>query len=173
MRAAPSSSWFIAVICELLSLRLLEADGQAVVRHVLLDVADAVGAVVEDARGEHGVGLALDDGVDHVLRVCRSRRGDDRHLDRVGDGARQGQVVAVEVAVGVHAGDQQLAGAQLDDPLRPLDGVEAGGAAAAVGVDLPAPFADGPRVDGDDDALRAEALRRPADEHAGRRRRRC
>ena len=52
--------------------------------------------------------------------------GDDGHLDGVADGAREREVVAVLVAVGVHAGEQQLAGAQLDDALRPLDGVEAG-----------------------------------------------
>ena len=119
----------------------LQTHRHAVVGHVAFDVADAVGAEVEDAGGEDGVGAAFLDGVDHVLGVAGAARGDDRHLDGVGDRARQGDVVAVEVAVGVHARDEQLAGAQLDDALRPLDRVEAGGAAAAVGVDLPASLA--------------------------------
>ena len=127
---------------------------------------------MEDARRQHGIGLAFDHRIDHVLRAAAAARGDDRHLDGIGDGARQGDVVAIQVAVGVHAGHQQLAGAQLDDLLRPLDRVEPRGAPAAVRVDLPAPFAGGTRVDGDDDALapkRSDAL--PTS--SGRRPRRC
>ena len=56
----------------------------------------------------------------------------------------------------------------------PLDGVEAGGAAAAVGVDAPAGAVEvAAGVDGDDDALAAEDIGTGVDERRDRRWRRC
>ena len=128
---------------------------------VFLGLADGVGAEVENAGGQHGVRLAFDDGVDHVLRAATAAGRDDRHADGFGDGAREGDVVAVEGAVGVHAGEEDFAGAKLDDALRPLDGVEAGAAAAgevaAVGADLPFVGPNALAVHGDDYALAAES----------------
>ena len=77
-------------------------------------------------------------------------------------------------AVAVHARQQDLAGAERGDAARPLDGVEAGVPAAAVGVDVPARRAAGAPlgVDRDDDALRAVLRRRLADDLGRRDRRR-
>ena len=97
--------------------------------------------------------------------------GDHRHPHLARHRARELQVVAVERAVAVHAGEHELAGAQLGRPRRPLDGVDARGRAPAVDVDLPAERPallaaprDPARVDGDHDALRAEALAAAAHE---------
>ena len=129
-----------------------------------LRLGDGELAEVEDARGEHGIGLALHHGIDHVLGVAAAAARDHRHLHRLADRARQRDVVSVLVPVGVHAGQQDLAGAQLDGPLRPRHRVEPGGLAPAVRVDLPRALAGRLRIDGDDDALRAKALRAHADE---------
>ena len=58
-------------------------------------------------------------------------------VDRVDHGPGHLQVVAVLGAVGVHAGQHDLAGAQPLDLARPGDGLEPGRHAAAVDVDLP------------------------------------
>ena len=53
-------------------------------------------------------------------------------------GAGQREVEALAGAVAVHAGQQDLAGAERLDPSRPIDDVEAGRAPPAVGEHLPA-----------------------------------
>ena len=87
---------------------------------------------------EHRIGAAFRDGVDEVVQGPGAARGDHRHRHRVGHRAGQRQVVAVLGAVAVHAGEQDLAGAAVRPLARPRDGVEAGGLAPAVGVDVPA-----------------------------------
>ena len=114
-------------------------------------------AEVEDARGEHRVGVGLDDRLGEVLELARAAARDDRDVDAARDRARQRDVEAVLGAVAVHAREQDLARAETLGLARPLDGVELGVDAAAVDEDLPAvaPARDAARVDGDDDALRA------------------
>src|SRR4030042_5356030 len=63
-----------------------EAHGDAPFGQVLLDLADAASAEVEDARRQHRVGLALHNSLVHMLRVAGTAGGDDRHRDRLGDG---------------------------------------------------------------------------------------
>ncbi len=78
-------------------------------------------------------------------------------------------------AVAVDRGDEQLAGAELHDLLRPGDGIEARGLASALDDDLPGGRLPGvpgrrraaPRVDGDDDRLRPEAAGAAPDEVGG------
>ena len=75
-------------------------------------------------------------------------------------------------AVAIHRGDQQFAGTALDHADGELDGVEAGGVAAAMGEDFPfvaIVLAGGPRlalagIDRDDDALVAELVGGAGDE---------
>ena len=73
---------------------------------------------------------------------CSTRPAPPEAMTGIGDlaayGADQLEVEAVLGAVGVHGVEQDLAGAELGGPGRPLDGVEAGGLAAAVGGDLEA-----------------------------------
>ena len=74
-------------------------------------------------------------------------------------------IITPALIVGVHAGEENLAGAERDGVSRPLDGVELCGIASAVGVHAPR-LAVGLalRVDGEDDALRTEAIRGVSDE---------
>ena len=68
---------------------------------------DGVVAEVGDGGHEDGVGTAFDDGVVKVVEVAGAAGGDDRDVDRVGDGLVQLVVVAGLGAVGVHAGQQE------------------------------------------------------------------
>ena len=128
---------------------------------------------MEDRGGEDGVGAAVDDRGDEVGRTGRAAGGDDRH-------ARRGRVMARSRSVSkpaagpvaVDRGHEQLAGAELDGALRPVDGVEAGRLAAALDDDLPAVgrgARSAARVDGDDDGLPPEAPRAAVDERRDRR----
>ena len=78
------------------------------------------------AHGRHEVG-----------RARGAARRDDGHGHPVGDRPQQRGVVAGLGPVAVDRGDEQLAGAEVDDPLGPGDGVEARGLAAALDDDLP------------------------------------
>jgi hypothetical protein len=90
--------------------------------------------------------------------------GDDRHANRVRDGARQRDVEPRLGAVPVHRGQQDLAGAVIGKPARPRDRVDARRPAAAMGEHLP-PFGGcGFGVDRRHDALAAEFLGRFAHE---------
>ncbi|EAZ61422.1 conserved hypothetical protein [Pseudomonas aeruginosa 2192] len=119
-------------------------------------------AEVEDARREHRVGLALEDAGGQVLQVADAAGSDHRHVHRLADGAGHAQVVTALHAVLVHAGQENLASAQVFHLLRPEHGIQPGGLAPAMGEDFPARrLARGGnllRVDGDHDALRAEAV---------------
>ena len=94
-----------------------------------------------------------------VRGLAGSARGDHRHLDGVGERARQREVVAGPRAVGVDRGDEQLAGAALDGLDGPVDGVAPARVLAGVRDDLP-----GLRVDRADDGLRAELVGEPGED---------
>ena len=59
---------------------------------------------MEDAGGEHGVGFAGIENVDHVIKISRSSAGDHRNRDGLTDGSRQFDVVTGLGAVGIHTG---------------------------------------------------------------------
>ena len=58
-----------------------EPDRQAGRGHRGLDVGDRVDPAVEDRGGEHGIGAAVADRGDEVVRAGGPTRGDDRHAD--------------------------------------------------------------------------------------------
>jgi hypothetical protein len=78
--------------------------------------------------------------VGEMLEVADAAAGDHRDIDGVGDGTRQRQIETVLCAVAIHAGEQDFAGTELLHAARPVDGVDAG-VAAAVREDLPTPGA--------------------------------
>ena len=88
--------------------------------------------------GQYGVRAGVDGG----RRSARRAPAPPEAITGIGDlaayGADQLEVEAVLGAVGVHRVEQDLAGAELGGARRPLDGVEAGGLAAAVGGHLEA-----------------------------------
>src|SRR4051812_32979003 len=73
----------------------------------LSDLRDRVLPVVEDRRAQGGVGARLEP-FDEVRRLARATGRDDRHVDRLGDGADEVEVVAVLGAVPVHRGEHDL-----------------------------------------------------------------
>src|ERR1700674_4042695 len=86
-------------------------------------------------------------------------RSDHRDLHSLGDGPRQGEVIAAARPVCVDAGEQNLAAAALLRRLCPFDRVKPGRLPSAMGVDLPAVLGLALGVDGHDDALRSELTR--------------
>jgi hypothetical protein len=133
---------------------------------VVFDLGDGQLTEVEEAGSEHRLGAAALDGFREVLQPAGATAGDDGHAHAGGDGGQHVAVVAGTGAVGVHAGEEEFSGAQGGDALGPLEQVEAGGAAAAVGEDLPVAGAGGvaPRVDGHHDALAAVFVGSAGDE---------
>ena len=90
---------------------------------------------MEDAGREHRVGARLDRRGE-VLDGARPAAGDHGDVDEGPDPAQHLEVEAVLGAVGVHRVQQDLPDAELGAPLRPLQRVDPGAAAAAVGGDL-------------------------------------
>ena len=128
---------------------------------------------MEDARGENGVGLALNDALRKVLERAHAARGDYGDAHRARNGTRERDVEAVLGAVAVHAREKNLSGTAACGLLGPLDGVDARGDAASGKVDLPLvarPHLLG--VDGHDHGLAAKGAGSARDEggvaHGGR-----
>lgn len=121
---------------------------------------------MEDAGGEHGVGLALDDALGEVLELAHAAAGNDGDVHGPGHGARQVAVEAVAAAVAVHGGEQDLPRPAPGRLAGPFDGVDMGVLATAGHVDLPLVGIAGHRfrVDGAEDRLRAEGPGRLGDE---------
>ena len=78
-----------------------------------------VAAVVEDRGAQHGIGAATVHRLHQVVQRARTARRDHRHVDGIGDGARELQLVAVLGAVAVHAGEQDLPRARAPRPRGP------------------------------------------------------
>jgi hypothetical protein len=121
-------------------------------------------AVVEDRGGEGSVSTAHEDALGEVVEGADAAGGDHGNRDRIGDGAGEGEVVALRGAVAVHAREQDLAGAALGGLGGPTDGVAPLDPAPAAGdVDVPGRGridggCDGAGVDRHDDALGSEDL---------------
>ena len=139
---------------------------------MFLGLADGVFAEMKDRGRQHSAGPALGDAFNQMIQITHATRGDHRHIHRVTDRAGQGQVEPGLGAVAVHRGQQNLARTLGNNGFGKLHRVDAGGFAAAMGKNLPLAGADGFGVDGADDALAAELIRRFGDHiwvgHGGR-----
>ena len=123
---------------------------------LLFEVGDGVGAVVEDGRGQRGVGFAFAEDAHEIVGAAGAAGCDHGDVGGAGDGARQVAIEALLDAVGIHRGEQNLAGAELLAARGPLDGVDAFVVAAAAGEDVPCAGRAAAGVDGQHDGLRAE-----------------
>src|SRR4030095_7835806 len=98
-------------------------------------------------------------------RMWRCRSGSVAFFqaeDGIRDSPRQVDVITALGAVGIHAGEQDLACAKIRDNLRPFNGISLGTLAAAVRVNSEfgvRPHFFPPRINRDDDALAAKTLR--------------
>src|SRR5262245_66504404 len=92
---------------------------------------------MEDRRRQHGVGLAFHEPVVEVLERAGAAGGDDGDVHRPRQGARELEVVAVLRTVAVHAGEEDLAGAEGHGLASPRYSVAAGRTATAMRVYLP------------------------------------
>src|SRR5690349_18658133 len=139
------------------------AHDDAAMRHVGLGFLHGVFAEVENTRCQHRAGVPFEDAIGQMLQVADTAGSDHRNAQRIADGAGDAEIEAVFHAVLIHAGQEDFAGTEAFHFLRPLDCIEAGRLAPAVGEDLPARgFARAGNllgVDRDNDALRAEMLR--------------
>src|SRR5207247_1957203 len=93
-------------------------------------------AEVENPGRQSSIGVGFAKHLVHVLWAAGAAAGHDWDGHRVGDQAREPQLVSLVSAVGVDAVDHQLAGAQGYAPVRPLQRVHACSIPAAVGDDL-------------------------------------
>ena len=57
----------------------LDSDGNIFTRQKFLHIADGVGAKMENARGQHGIGFAFDQHFGHVFQRARAAAGHHRH----------------------------------------------------------------------------------------------
>ena len=103
----------------------------------MLHVIHRVLAKVENAGGEHGIGFAFTQHIDHVVQIACPTTGDDRDTDGLTHSTGEGDVVTGFGAIRIHAGEQDLASPAAANLRCPLDGVELGGVASAMGVNSP------------------------------------
>jgi hypothetical protein len=136
----------------------------------LFHVADGVGAEMENARGEDGVGFAGEQHVGHVFQRARAAAGHHRHAHGFAHAPRDDEVEPGLRAVGVNGVQNNFARAKRHGALGPFEGVEAGVLAAAVREHAPFVRRDFLGINGDDDALAAEFFRAFADEFGIRQR---
>src|SRR5262249_32749327 len=151
----------------IMRLSWVEAHREAHFRHVLLGLADAELAEMEDRGSERRRGMAVADACDEVIQRAYAARRDYRHLHGIGHRTRERDVVALFGAVAIHRGEQNFAGAKARHFPGIGNRVDARRVAAAMGENFPARglafFRNFLCVDRDDDALIAELLRRLAD----------
>lgn len=131
---------------------------------IFFNIAHSVGAEVEDAGGEDGIGVAFEKDFGHVFEGAGAAAGDDGDADGFADAAGDDEVEAFFGAVGVDGVEHDFAGAKGRGFFGPFNGVEAGVFAAAVGEDAPFVRGDLFGINGDDDALAAEFFGALADQ---------
>src|SRR5215470_16004691 len=86
---------------------------------VLLRFADSKLPEMEDRSGQRRARLAYGQGVEKVLEFARAARSDDGDVYGFGDRARQFQIIAIFMAIAIHAGQQNLSRAQFGRAPRP------------------------------------------------------
>ena len=107
---------------------------------------------------QYGAGTAFADPVDQVIKRPDTARRDDRHLDRVGDRACQGQVETGSGSVLVHGGQKDLTGPFFGNRVRKFHGIDPRWSATTMGKDLPPARFHGLGVYGDNNALASELV---------------
>src|SRR5574338_328449 len=93
-----------------------------------------------------------------MIGASRPAGSDHRHIDAIGDRARELDVVAGASPITIDAREEDLTGAAAYALRRPRHRVATGAATTSMGVDLP-PLAPSLRVDTRDHALGAEQRR--------------
>ena len=91
---------------------------------------------MKNRRSQHRICPADEHTVGEVIECSHTTTCDHRHGDRISDRPRQLQVETFARAVAIHRGEQNFTRAELGGARGPLDGIDAGGGATAVHVDL-------------------------------------
>src|SRR5450830_1474108 len=125
------------------------------ISHETFGFLHSVLTIMENARCQHGVSLALLDAVGQVLQAADTARSNHRNGHRFRHRTRERQVEAAAGTVTVHAGEQDFTGAEPRHVARPLDRVQAGGVATTVGEYFPLALAGALGVNCHHDALRS------------------
>ena len=92
---------------------------------------------MENAGGQRRARLAGGQGGVQMFGTAGAAAGDDGDIDGIGDGAGDLDVIAVLRAVRIHRRQHNFARTEALDLACPGDGLEPGGNAAAVDVDVP------------------------------------
>src|SRR5882672_1279748 len=100
-----------------------------------LHVAHGEFTEVKNASSQHGIGPSFEQHIRHVLERTRAAARDDRHTDGLADAPGDDEIETGLGPVRVDAVEHDLASAERNGFLRPLDGVKAGGLASASGED--------------------------------------
>src|SRR5947209_6163976 len=150
------------------------ADRIAPARQVGASLGDRHAAIVEQGGGEHAMGAGVERR-GQVLEGSGPPGRDDGNPDRARDGPREGEVVAVLRAVGIHGGQQNLPRSELLQSHHPLHGFDSRRLTPAPDHDLPPPVPPPPSplpplpAHGGDPALSAQLVRQSRDDGPGSR----
>src|SRR6185436_2301120 len=126
--------------------------------HMGFGLTHAVLTVVENARGQYCIRVALQNARDQMVQISDPAAGDYRNLQSIRECARKLEIEAVAGTIPIHTGEQYFARAQCLRTSPPLESVEPRRLPTPVGKDLPAwvrPIVDTLGIDGYDDALRS------------------
>ena len=138
------------------------ADAQFRRGELVFEFGDPEFAGVEDAGRQRGVHVGVEEDGGEMFHRARATRGHQRHAAKVAHGAQLLQVVTLAHAVGAHAVEHDLAGAQglrLGHPVERAARQRAGAVGVAgVGAHAPLAVAVAQAVDADHHALHAEGL---------------
>src|SRR5579872_7242509 len=124
-------------------------------RELALQICYLEHSVVEKGCGERRVCIRLFEHINEIVDVASAARRDYRYFDGLAHGPRQRQIVTFARTVGIHARQENFAGAARGGFVRPLDRVAVGRRASAVDDDFPR-FVFSTGIDGNDDTLAAE-----------------
>src|SRR5580698_9153342 len=124
---------------------------------------------MKDAGSKRSICLAAREDISKMSNGACSAGGNDRNADGFAHCSRQLAIESCARAVRIHGCEQNFAGAALLGLARPLDDTPARRFAAALYEDLRIVHrirdsGIAPRIDGDNDSLRAEAAANVADQ---------
>jgi len=128
---------------------------------MLFRSSNGVLAVVKNAGGEYRVRVPLQHALRQMFEIAHAAACDHGHPERIAECARELDIETLPRSIAVHAGKQDFARAERLHLATPFDRVEARGATAAVGENLPSSrcgVRNALRIDSDHDALRAVAI---------------